>query len=85
VHQQLHQRADVTHIDVREYVHDLLQTIFSFFTGKEVTIENEAEARSAETLGLQLLSGLVNQIRGSLELERSRHPVYSIRFPMPKT
>jgi PAS domain S-box-containing protein len=158
VHQKLHQRADITHIDFREYVHDLLQTIFSFFTGKEVTIENEVEARavptrtavplgliinetatnaikhgfvdgteagftvslrpepshqsaragkaetryclriantgrpfpedidprSAESLGLQLISGLVSQIRGSLELQRSPHPVYSIRFPMPE-
>ena len=158
VHQKLHERADVTHIDFREYVHDLLQTIFSFFTGRDVTIENEVEARivptrtavplgliinetatnaikhgfvedtearftvslrpepshqstgsnkterryclriansgrafpedidprSPETLGLQLISGLASQIRGSLELQRSPHPVFTIRFPMPE-
>ncbi len=34
-----------------------------------------------ETLGLRLISGLVKQLGGSLELERRPHPVFTVRFP----
>ncbi|MFW5807198.1 MAG: PAS domain S-box protein, partial [Spirochaetota bacterium] len=35
------------------------------------------------TLGLQLVTALTDQLGGSLELERSPHPVFTIRFPIP--
>ncbi|MFP4563191.1 MAG: sensor histidine kinase [Spirochaetia bacterium] len=35
-----------------------------------------------ETLGLRLVSGLVKQLRGSIELVGKPHPVFTIRFPM---
>jgi two-component sensor histidine kinase len=33
------------------------------------------------TLGLQLVATLVAQLRGSIELQRSPSPVFTIRFP----
>ncbi|MFP4012262.1 MAG: PAS domain S-box protein, partial [Spirochaetaceae bacterium] len=35
------------------------------------------------TLGLQLVTALTDQLGGSLELEHSPHPVFTIRFPIP--
>jgi two-component sensor histidine kinase len=37
--------------------------------------------KNAQTLGLQLVQGLVHQLGGTLELDRQPHPVFSIRFP----
>ncbi|MCF7915665.1 MAG: sensor histidine kinase, partial [Spirochaetaceae bacterium] len=34
------------------------------------------------TLGLQLVSTLVQQIRGTIELQKQPHPVFTIRFPL---
>jgi hypothetical protein len=35
-------------------------------------------------LGLQLVSALVAQLKGTLELQRSPNPVFTIRFPIPE-
>jgi two-component sensor histidine kinase len=42
---------------------------------KQINLEN------AETLGLRLISGLVDQLQGTLELQREPHPVFTITFP----
>ena len=42
---------------------------------EEVGLENP------DTLGLQLISGLVGQLRGTLELQKYPHPVFTISFP----
>jgi len=34
------------------------------------------------TLGLQLVSTLVQQIGGTIELQKQPHPVFTIRFPL---
>jgi two-component sensor histidine kinase len=36
-----------------------------------------------QTLGLQLVSALISQLQGTLELKRGPHPVFTIRFPKP--
>ena len=41
----------------------------------------DVDLDSPETLGLQLVVGLIDQLGGSLDLVRSPHPVFSIRFP----
>ncbi|MFP4068445.1 MAG: PAS domain S-box protein [Spirochaetaceae bacterium] len=41
---------------------------------EDVSLEN------ADTLGLQLLSALVGQLRGTIDLQREPHPVFTIRF-----
>lgn len=35
-----------------------------------------------DTLGLQLISALVNQLDGTIELKRTPHPVFTIWFPV---
>jgi two-component sensor histidine kinase len=42
----------------------------------DIPIENPT------TLGLRLISALVTQLQGKLELQRRPHPVFTIRFPM---
>jgi two-component sensor histidine kinase len=145
IHQKLHESGRITHIQVRDYIEDLLQTIFSFFATRAVHIDTEieeialptkqaiplgliinematnaikhgfthqGEARfrvsmstgehgdqllivsnsggpfpadidlyNAETLGLQLITGLVEQLAGTIELQRSPEPTYTVRFP----
>ena len=43
---------------------------------EEINIDN------SDTLGLRLISALVGQIDGTLELQKSPYPVFTIRFPM---
>jgi PAS domain S-box-containing protein len=146
VHEKLYQSAEITRIDFADYVRDLLQTIFSSFSGRPVKIEStiddvpmktktaiplgliineiatnaikhgfseDGEARfsvglredgpegervltlansgrpfpedidldNPGTLGLRLISALVDQLGGSLELQRRPHPEFFIRFP----
>jgi PAS domain S-box-containing protein len=149
VHDKLVQSEEITHIDLGEYIQELLSTVFSFsqrsveientirdvfirtrtaipiglivneiatnaikhgFTPEEearftvdlqqeetegqiavqyvLTIANtgrpfpeEIELDNPETLGLQLVSALVEQLEGTIELQRNPHPVFTIRFP----
>lgn len=37
-----------------------------------------------DTLGLQLISALVQQLEGTIDLKRKPHPVFTIRFPAPR-
>jgi two-component sensor histidine kinase len=145
VHEKLYQSEDIASIDFRSYIQELLETIFSSFSSRDVTIENtitscslptrkavplgliineialnavehsftpEAEARfivdmrkdasqrgyiltientgrpvpahvdldNADTLGLQLISALVEQLEGTDELQKEPHPIFTIRF-----
>jgi PAS domain S-box-containing protein len=36
----------------------------------------------AETLGLRLVSDLMEQLNGTVDLQRSPHPVFTLRFPL---
>ncbi len=44
-------------------------------------IPDNIELDHPETLGFQLISALVQQLEGSIEIERKPHPVFTIRFP----
>ncbi len=145
VHEKLESTEEVTHIDFRGYVQDLVTTIFSSFAGKAVNFENritdirlttrkaiplgliinelavntiqhgcssEEECRfgiemhadpaggydlavwntgnpfpgdvdleNPDTLGLRLITALVRQLGGTIELERTPTPRFTIRFP----
>jgi two-component sensor histidine kinase len=52
-------------------------------TGKP--LPEELDIENPRTLGLQLISALVSQLRGTLETVRKPHPVFTIRFPMSET
>ncbi len=45
----------------------------------EIDLDNPA------TLGLKLVSGLVEQLEGAIELKRGPHPLFTIRFPREET
>lgn len=145
VHEKLYQGEKILRIDIREYIQELLSTIFSF-SPKHVEIQNNIQnvsiqTRSAmqiglivneiatnavkhgftndrakftvdleenatrneyvlvlsntgkpfpkkinfdnpTTLGLQLISALVDQLEGTIELQKEPHPLFIIRFPM---
>ncbi len=145
VHEKLQESADVMEVNLRIYLQDLLETLFTPFTELAVRVENSVPdvnvpARTAvpiglivneaatnairhgfssgndthtfsvdmrtssdnyvlviansgtplpETvdvekppgLGLQLISALVSQLDGTLEVIRKPHPVFTIRFP----
>jgi two-component sensor histidine kinase len=147
IHEKLYMSEDVSHIEIHEYVQQLLGTIFRTFTEITVHVENrieeiELETRDAisvgliineiatnaikhgfdrdqearftvemkrveeggsyllqvintgnrfpdeidfshaKTLGLRLISILVSQLDGSLELEREPHTTFRIRIPV---
>jgi two-component sensor histidine kinase len=42
----------------------------------------DIDIEQPETLGLQLITVLVDQLQGTLELQREPHPVFTIRFPI---
>lgn len=42
------------------------------------------DLENPSTLGLRLVSALVSQLNGTVELTRAPHPVFTIRFPMGK-
>jgi PAS domain S-box-containing protein len=42
----------------------------------------DIDIEQPETLGLQLITVLVDQLKGTIELTRSPHPVFTIRFPI---
>ena len=55
----------------------------------ELTLSNtgkpfpeEIDIENTDTLGLRLISALVAQIGGTIDLKRKPHPVFTIRFPM---
>src|SRR6056297_801011 len=62
VHEKLYQSKDITHIDARDYFQDLLESIFSSFTERPVSIENQIEDISFETKTLISLGLIVNEI-----------------------
>ena len=147
VHEKLYQTGDILHIEFRDYIDDLLQTIFSSFFDKPVTLENTignfristkkaialgliineiaanaiqhgflpgADARftifmerddaaasytlkvgnsgnpfppeigldNPETLGLRLITALVDQLEGTVELRRAPTPLFTIVIPL---
>jgi len=43
---------------------------------EEIGLENP------ETMGLQLISSLVAQLNGTVELQKNPNPVFTIRFPI---
>lgn len=143
VHEKLYKSGNVARVNFREYIEDLLPSVFSFFNAevkinnevKEIEIstkstitlgliineiatnaikygftENEENVFSISvqqeneenvlvlsnngkpfpedisldntgTLGLRLISELVKQLMGTVVLDKSPHPVFTIRFP----
>ncbi len=149
VHEKLYNTEKITDLSLKEYIQELLNTIFSSFTNQYVTIENKIEDIDIEikqaismgliineiatntvkygfdekqkikfitemkrdqsksqyililantgkpfpedidldnprTLGLRLISSLVRQLDGTIELRRSPYPKYTIRLPISK-
>jgi PAS domain S-box-containing protein len=57
-----------------------------------VTISNtgsplpeEVDIENPQTLGLQLITALVSQLQGQIEVKRTPNPTFTIRFPMSRT
>ena len=55
----------------------------------ELTLSNtgnpfpeEISFDNPDTLGLRLISALVDQIHGTLELQKKPHPTFTFRFPV---
>lgn len=147
VHQSLQDSDDITHINLKSYVTDILSSVFQSSIGNDVIIENnvpdipvrtaaalplgliinetatnalqhgftgqesprfavalekdgdkneylltisntgqpfpeDADIENHPGLGLQLVSALVAQLHGTLELQRKPQPLFTIRFPM---
>jgi len=147
IHEKLYQKEEVARISVREYIEDLIKSVFDSFTARPIDLDcriekiflnsksalslgliinematnaikhgfNEKEESgftvemkkdplsknyvltvsntgnpfpedidpgAPETLGLQIVSTLVQQLDGTLELKKRPHPVYTISFPI---
>jgi PAS domain S-box-containing protein len=147
IHEKLYQSEKVSQIHCREYISDLITTIFSSFTSRDVEIEKdiddmyipaktaislgliineittnaikhgfsdqekavfsikmaknrerkryeltlsnsgnpfpeEIEPGKSDTLGLHLINTLIAQLKGTMELQKRPHPVFTISFPI---
>ncbi|MDZ7793232.1 MAG: PAS domain S-box protein [Spirochaetia bacterium] len=147
IHEKLYQTENVAEISCRDYFDDLLNSIFSSFTTRDVRIEKDIDdmyvsiktavsfglimnematnaikhgftdkeeavftiemkkdtennqyeitltntgnpfpedidIESTDTLGLRLINALVAQLDGTIELQKSPKPVFTIRFPI---
>jgi PAS domain S-box-containing protein len=147
IHEKLHQTGNITKISCRDYVDDLLRSIFSSFSKQPVRIESniadiqlptkaalslgliineiatnaikhgfspreealfsismeidkehgryllslsnsgkpfpeDIDLENPDSLGLRLISALITQIDGTLELQKTPYPVFTIRFPI---
>jgi PAS domain S-box-containing protein len=60
--------------DAREYVLTVSNSGAAF--------PDEVDLREPSTLGLQLVQALTGQLHGTIHLERSPHPVFTIRCPL---
>lgn len=150
VHEKLNQSEEIVHIDVKDYVQHLLETIFSSMTRNNITIENtidelcittrkaiplgllinelatnaikygfpqdeearfsidmkkddsqgqyiltvtntgnpfpeDVDLKNPQTIGMQLVAALVEQLEGSVELQRKPYPTFTIEFPAEET
>ncbi|MGC9312958.1 MAG: sensor histidine kinase, partial [Sediminispirochaetaceae bacterium] len=147
IHEKLYQKEEIARISVREYIEDLIQSVFDSFTTRPIDLEcrieeiylssktalslgliinematnaikhgfnereesrftvemkkdprsnnyllsvantgnpfpEEIDLESPETLGLQIVSTLIEQLDGTLDLEKRPHPVFTISFPI---
>jgi len=62
VHEKLFQSEDITHIAVRDYFQELLDTIFTSFSTRQVTVENRIEELSIETKPAISLALIINEV-----------------------
>lgn len=147
IHEKLYQKEEIARISVREYIEDLIQSVFDSFTTRPIDLEcrieeiylssktalslgliineiatnaikhgfNEREdprftiemkkdpgptnyllsvtntgnpfpeeinLENPDTLGLQIITTLVQQLDGTLILKKRPHPVFAISFPI---
>jgi PAS domain S-box-containing protein len=147
IHEKLYQGNEIQYIDVKDYIQELLETVFSSFTIQPINITADIEdisistkravslgliineiatnaikhgfapdqearfsidlaqdrpagwyslslsnsgrpfpedigLKNPGTLGLRLITALVDQLRGTIDLQRRPHPVFTIRFPI---
>lgn len=62
VHKKLYKTGNITHINFREYVQDLLITVFSSFTTQRVTIIKELDNVSLKTKTAVTIGLVINEI-----------------------
>ena len=62
VHEKLHKTQDVTHINFKEYIQDLLETVFTSFITRPVTIVNRIDDIQIQTDAAISLGLVVNEI-----------------------
>ncbi|MDY7029638.1 MAG: histidine kinase dimerization/phosphoacceptor domain -containing protein, partial [Spirochaetota bacterium] len=147
IHEKLYQKDEIARISVREYIKDLIQSVFNSFTVRVIELESrienislnsktalslgliinematnaikhgfneredprftvemkedpgsnnyvltvsntgnpfpgEIDPENPDTLGLQIISTLVQQLDGTLELKKRPHPVFTITLPI---
>jgi two-component sensor histidine kinase len=58
---------------------------FSFVLGNNgLPFPEEVDLNNPRTLGLRLVSILVDQLGGTIEVKRKPHPEFKINFPVPR-
>ena len=62
IHDKLYRTADILHVNVKEYIGELLQTIFSSFALQPVRIQNNIEEISIRTKDAVSLGLIMNEI-----------------------
>lgn len=83
--------------ELNHRVKNHLNMITSLISLKEQELENEVDLSdisshpphidvdNAGTLGLQLISSLADKLSGSIKLQKSPEPVFTIRIPRDKS
>lgn len=68
IHEKLYQSDKITHIQLKDYIQDLLETVFSSFSERQITIHNDIEnilipTKPAVSLGLIINEIAVNALK----------------------
>ncbi len=83
VHEFLQKSEEYREIDMRGYLKELLSTIFSYFTAKEIEVRNETDKISLDTqsaiyIGIIINEAATNAIKYGFNSEEK--PSFSVRF-----
>ncbi|MDZ7792237.1 MAG: PAS domain S-box protein [Spirochaetia bacterium] len=62
VHEKLYKTGEITHINMRDYIQDLLTTIFSSFYSEAVTLDSQVENFYLNTKDAVALGLIINEI-----------------------
>lgn len=80
IHEKLYRSGDLTHIDFADYEGELISSLMDSFTEESDHIAHDIDIEKTDSLGLNLVTLLVQQLEGTIELNREEGAEFNITF-----